>query len=628
VNFRFVVLLALVSVSARGFVVEYSAGNLPRRWVLGGSGHVISTNSLNPSTHAIRYYLGAGGWSATNTAAELNAIRASVAQWEAVPGAAISMEEAGLAPAGIGVNTADNTNVIYWAKNSTWVDDSHTDITGLAGLTFLNYFTNDFTISQADTVLNGVDYQWFTDFSDANNPGIFVEGPATHELGHFLGLDHTAAGAATMIWHGLSGVDYQAGLSADEIAAARYLYPAPGNALLYGGISGKVSFNTTDLAAVAKQLGLAAPPASTNLLGAVVSVEDAHGNLAGCTVTAPNGVFLVPSLSPGVYNVRVSPLDPANDLYPLALGTNIAHFFDNAFTLFLGSSNVAETVTAGATNSRNFLVAPGRPPFAVNGVRDPTGPAVFEYSVHSGGLQMYQGDTFNTVGVAGINLPLTNVTLAVSGDGLEFGPTSVDTVSYPGFTILTVPINIDPDAVAGLRSFSVNSGQYTLYLNGYLRLRDAVPDFNFDGLDDRFQRQYFALWTAPEAGPAADPDKDGYNNTAEYVAGTNPTNAASCLKIDSVTETVGGTLISWEGQAGKNYQVLSKDTANQAGWVPVGSAFVSSPDASAQAVASAGATLGATAFPSQTVQDAALEVYFFDSTSPPSPRYYRVQALP
>jgi hypothetical protein len=147
-------------------------------------------------------------------------------------------------------------------------------------------------------------------------------------------------------------------------------------------------------------------------------------------------------------------------------------------------------------------------------------------------------------------------------------------------------------------------------------------------LDDRFQRQYFAPWTIPASAPSADPDKDGYNNMAEYLAGTNPTNALSYFKIDSVTETTSGTLISWEGQPGKTYQVLSKDSANQTGWTPVGSPFVSSADASAQAFASAGSGLGATSFPSQTAQDGALEVYFFDSSAPPGPRFYRVQALP
>jgi hypothetical protein len=321
-------------------------------------------------------------------------------------------------------------------------------------------------------------------------------------------------------------------------------------------------------------------------------------------------------------------LDTSSNPYFLVLGANIASPFANAFTSFLESSNVTVAVSVAATNQCSFLVAPGLPPFNVNFFRDPTGPSVFSYSIHSGGVQMTQGDSDATVGLAGFNLPTSGVTLGLSGDGIDVGATAVDTSTYPGVTILTIPINIHPDAVAGLRTFSVSSGGYTLYANGYLRIRDEAPDYNFDGLDDRFQRQYFPLWTSPSAAPGADPDNDGFNNQQEYIAGTDPTNAASVLKIDSVTETVTGTLLSWEGQPGKTYQVLSKAAANQTGWTPVGSPFVSSPDESAQAVASAGGKLGGTTFPSQTVRDGALEVYYLDTASATGPKFYRIQALP
>jgi hypothetical protein len=51
----------------------------------------------------------------------------------------------------------------------------------------------------------------------------------------------------------------------------------------------------------------------------------------------------------------------------------------------------------------------------------------------------------------------------------------------------------------------------------------------------------------PSPGPktktaAADRDGDGMLNWQEYVAGTDPANALSYLKIDSITEGVGATL--------------------------------------------------------------------------------------
>jgi len=43
------------------------------------------------------------------------------------------------------------------------------------------------------------------------------------------------------------------------------------------------------------------------------------------------------------------------------------------------------------------------------------------------------------------------------------------------------------------------------------------------------------------------------NNLQEYLAGTNPTNAASCLKITSVTPTNGNVRVSWSAVGGRSY---------------------------------------------------------------------------
>ena len=127
-----------------------------------------------------------------------------------------------------------------------------------------------------------------------------------------------------------------------------------------------------------------------------------------------------------------------------------------------------------------------------------------------------------------------------------------------------------------------------------------VPDFNFDGLDDRFQRQYFALFTAPEAGPGVDPDGDGFNNQAEYLAGTNPTNALSLLKIEGVTLDTRGSTITWQSVAGKAYRIWSRRDVAKDPWQTVGSP-----------VTAAGASM-----------------QFTDVSATNGFRFYRVQVLP
>ena len=58
----------------------------------------ISTNVVNPGTRAIRFFLASDAYSPTNKTNELNAIRASFAQWQSIPGSIIKFEEAGLVP--------------------------------------------------------------------------------------------------------------------------------------------------------------------------------------------------------------------------------------------------------------------------------------------------------------------------------------------------------------------------------------------------------------------------------------------------------------------------------------------------------------------------------------------------
>ena len=54
--------------------------------------------------------------------------------------------------------------------------------------------------------------------------------------------------------------------------------------------------------------------------------------------------------------------------------------------------------------------------------------------------------------------------------------------------------------------------------------------------------------------PAADPDHDGASNLAEWLTGTNPLNAGSCLKL-TVATTVNGFTVSWPSASGRYYRL-------------------------------------------------------------------------
>ena len=60
-----------------------------------------------------------------------------------------------------------------------------------------------------------------------------------------------------------------------------------------------------------------------------------------------------------------------------------------------------------------------------------------------------------------------------------------------------------------------------------------------------WQIQYFGSPTNPAAAADADPDGDGQNNMAEFLAGTDPTNRASVFRITSIARQGNGFRITW-----------------------------------------------------------------------------------
>lgn len=568
------------ALGTQAFVLFLDQSGNPQHWNLLSPDSSISTNVVNRNTHAIRYYLGSDGYSATNTAAELNCVRAAFAQWQAVPGVYAKFEDAGLVNPPLDINTSDNTNIVYWARTN-FVNGGRDNITGVLGLTYRAFNISDNEILAFDIVFNGTNSQWFTDFFDATNPNIFVESIALHEIGHALGLDHSPLGGVTMFFRGMSGVNLQTGLSADDIAGVRFLYP--NSTTNYGAVKGLITKN------------------GNPVLGAAVFAQNSAGNFVGGTVTPTNGTYLIGALPPDNYQIYVAPLDPAGATDYLCRGADIkSPDFSAADTAFLPTTNSSLTVTANTTNTLNFAVTAASPAFRITSIRQPTANSG-SYSWASAPVSMRVGQSNYYIGVASTNLPTSSATLTITGDGLTLGASRFDANPFGnGLNFISVPISVSSNASPGLRTFIVQQGTNTAYASGFLEIQPAVLDYNFDGLDDVFQRTYFALFTSPEAAPNADPDNDGMNNYAEFIAGTNPTNAASVLKMLSATNSPVGATLRWQSVNGKLYQVSSRTNIAAGSWQNIGTPVSAS---------------GSTA-------------QYFDATATNGIRFYRVQALP
>jgi hypothetical protein len=124
------------------------------------------------------------------------------------------------------------------------------------------------------------------------------------------------------------------------------------------------------------------------------------------------------------------------------------------------------------------------------------------------------------------------------------------------------------------RSYDTNSGAYiytattnTLAYTAANRFADRVGD----GITDRWRAQFFggsAAGTNAVSCAGCDPDGDGVDNWHEYVAGTNPTNAQSWLKVQGVGG-VAGTAVSFPSSAGRNYTLYYTTNLASGSWTNI-----------------------------------------------------------
>ena len=270
--------------------------------------------------------------------------------------------------------------------------------------------------------------------------------------------------------------------------------------------------------------------------------------------------------------IRVTPLDPEGADY-LVRGRDIGLDFWSADTTFAPSSTVAVTVVAGGSGDVNFQVAAGREDFWIGYLRLPTSQAQ-SYQGLDGPVSLKVGQTGQFLGVYSSNLPTNDVVLSVTGDGLTVGSLQVNPNPVPGSGLraLSVLVDVAANATPGLRSLVVSrtTDGATATAHGFLVIEPLVNDWNFDGLDDAFQRRYFPLFTAPVASPGADPDGDGLNNAAEYVAGTHPTDSGSVLRLEGITGGSAGVELTWSSVRLKRYQVWRNGVVTGGSWMPVG----------------------------------------------------------
>jgi hypothetical protein len=101
---------------------------------------------------------------------------------------------------------------------------------------------------------------------------------------------------------------------------------------------------------------------------------------------------------------------------------------------------------------------------------------------------------------------------------------------------------------------------------------ETVPDLDGNGLPDAWEIQYFGHTGVDLDGDA---DGDGMSNYQEYLAGTNPTNAASLFRLLSVTRVNNDIRLDWTTVGGHSY--VAQLSTNWQGAISKGFVDISGP---------------------------------------------------
>ena len=233
-------------------------------------------------------------------ASEFQAVMArAFAVWQDVPTAAIAFEFGGFT----GAEPFDDDNV------SVLGFQSEPDLDRVLGATgfLVDVVTGD--IIEADIFFNST-FPWST--APGGDPSAFdLESVAVHEIGHLLGLGHSALGetelrsdgsrrvlASGSVMFPISfgrGVTHDRQLQPDDIAGVSDLYPDGGFRQQTGIVRGRVTRN------------------GVGVLGAHVIAfhPQSRRMIAGFTVNR-NGEFEIAGLPAGAHVSRVEPLDDAD----------------------------------------------------------------------------------------------------------------------------------------------------------------------------------------------------------------------------------------------------------------------------------------------------------------------------
>ncbi len=183
------------------------------------SGHKWYPSSL-PVPYRVFAHPGINGLPNNFATTVLPAVQNGFARWTSAQVSCTSWSSTYLgsftSPSNGAATGNDGQNRVIWLGGGDWTYGSAT-----LGLTTTTYFTNNGQITDADMEMNN-GHVWKV---GGNQPSVDVESIATHEAGHFLGLDHSAPTSAVMYANYAIG-DIKRNLTQTDITDVCTVYPS------------------------------------------------------------------------------------------------------------------------------------------------------------------------------------------------------------------------------------------------------------------------------------------------------------------------------------------------------------------------------------------------------------------
>ncbi len=284
----------LIALPARSYLAEFTnstnaTNNVPDRWATMPVAYVVNTASAGANIQD------------QNTRSVQAVIAAAFATWNLAPNTSLSE-----VPTTTTIGTQPTTTENLIAFNCTNVNtcDFTKDVSTLA-VTITNPNASTGVFQSANIFFNPVD-AFTTDPTKATTTVQDLQTIATHEIGHFFGLDHTGVVRAMMY---PSAPTVQLNLAYDDIAGISSIYFHSAGGFPTGKIQGQVFLNGAPV------FGAHVFAESTTTIAGYTPICQ-QGITINCfrkspisALTQPSGFYTITGLPVDSYTVTAEPLD-------------------------------------------------------------------------------------------------------------------------------------------------------------------------------------------------------------------------------------------------------------------------------------------------------------------------------